>query len=208
VIALTAAALLSACAETTPPPVKTAGTERRHVSPPSVPAPVLPDGSFDHVRANAALTAAMAARTAGQLPDAKLQTEAAIDAWPANAAAWRFLADICQNTGDESCRRYAAFFQAKVEFANALPARAAVLGFQNIAEEPEGANVNGVSYDRKSLDAARHLWAFYNVLDTRKDGREAPTEPSWTEKYPYGSAALAAGVIAGALTLAKTVASK
>lgn len=204
VIGLSIAAMLSACADE--PPSKVATAQRSHVSPPSVPAPVLPEGSFDHARAQDSLSAALAARQAGQLAEARRLAEAAVDAWPADLAAWAALADICQAAGDQTCRHQADFFRAKVEYANTLPTRAAVLGFQTIAEEPVGTAGSAITYDRKSLDTATRLWAFYNVQDTWKDGRDMPTEPSFSEQYPYGPALLVGGIVAGVLTAAKSAA--
>ena len=196
--------MLSACADTSPAKVTDDGS-RRHASPPSVPAPVLPAGSFDRDRAKTALSGAAAARQASQMVEARQQAEAAVDSWPADPAAWQLLAAICQTQGDQQCHREADFFQAKVDYANTLPARAAVLGFQTIAEQPAGSAGTGLTYDQKSLDAARRLWAFYDTQDSRKSDREAPTEMSFLEEYPYGSAALAVGIIAGALTAVKSL---
>ena len=208
VIGLCAMAMLSACADA-PAPQKTADNgPRRHASPPSVPAPELPAGTFDRDRAAAALNEAVSARQAQQLTEARRQAEAAIDAWPADPAAWQALAQICQTLGDQTCQRQAAFFQAKVDYANTLPPRAAVLGFQTIAEQPVGSAGTGITYDQKSLEAAKRLWAFYNVQDTRKSDRDAPTEKTFMEEYPYGPAALAVGIIAGGLTAAKSLANQ
>jgi hypothetical protein len=206
VAALSAVAMLSACADT-PPPVAAAS---RHVSPAAVPAPVLPGGSFDRDHAKESLSAALAARQAGQLPEARRLAEAAVEAWPADLDAWAALADICQASGDQSCRRQADFFKAKVEYANTLPARAAVLGFQTIAEEPVGTTGSAITYDRKSLDTATRIWAFYDAQDTHRDGREMPaaTEPPFSEEYPYLPAILVGGVIAGVLTEAKSLSGK
>lgn len=205
VVGLCVTALLSACADAPPPKV---AAQSRHVSPTSVPAPMLPEGSFDRDRAQASLTAAGAARQAGQLPEARRLAEAAVDAWPADLAAWAALADVCQAAGDQTCRHQADFFRAKVEYANTLPPRAAVLGFQTIAEEPVGTAGSAITYDRKSLDTATRLWAFYNVEDTKKNDRDMPAEPSFSDEYPYGAALLAGGVIAGVLTMAKSAANK
>ncbi len=199
-------AMLSACADAPPP--KVAAASGRHVSPASVPAPVLPEGSFDRDRAKQALTAALAARQAGQLPEARRLAEAAVDAWPADLDAWAALADICQAADDQNCRRQADFFKAKVDYANTLPARSAVLGFQTIAEEPVGTAGSAITYDRKSLDTASRLWAFYNVQDLRQDGRQVPPGPSFSEEYPYLPAILVVGVIAGVLTTANSMAGK
>jgi hypothetical protein len=205
VIGLSAAAILSACADA--PPEKVANTNpRRHESPLSIPAPILPEGSFDRDRGQAALIAARANRQAGQLPEARQQAEASINAWPADPDAWQTLADICLAIGDQTCRHQADFFRAKVDYANTLPTRAAVLGFQTIAEEPVGATGTGITYDRKSLDAATRLWAFYDAQDTRKNSRDAPLEPSFSEEYPYVPMAIIGGTIAGALTIIKSVA--
>jgi hypothetical protein len=204
VIGFGAVAMLSACADEPAENVADAGP-RHHASPPTVPAPELPAGSFDRDRAKAALTAAVAARQANQMPEARQQAEAAINAWPADPDAWKTLAEICQTAGDQTCHHQADFFQAKVDYANTLPPRAAVLGFQTIAEQPVGSAGTGITYDRKSLDAATRLWAFYNTQDTRKNGREAPTEMTFMEQYPYGPAALFAGTVAGALTAIKSL---
>ncbi|MDR3440715.1 hypothetical protein [Telmatospirillum sp.] len=196
-----ALALLAGCADA--PPAKVAQTAGRHVSPPAVPAPQLPDDSFDRTRAAAALGAARDAERDGQTADARSKALEAIAAWPGDPAAWQELAALCQAASDKTCQNRAEFFRAKVEFANALPIRAAVLGFQTIAEEPQGGRPDPVK-----TEAARRLWAFYNVQDTRKDQRDAPQEPSFAEEYPYGSMLIAGGVIAGVLTGAKTLANK
>ncbi len=206
VVGLGALAMLSACADA--PPEKLTSIQGRHVSPAAVPAPVLPEGSFDRERARASLAAATAARQAGQLPEARHLAEAAVDAWPADLDSWQALADICQAAGDQTCRHQADFFRAKVDYANTLPTRVAVLGFQTIAEEPVGTAGSAFTYDRKSLETATRLWAFYNVQDNRGNQPAAPTEPSFTDKYPYASAVLAVGVVAGLLTAANSFASK
>ncbi|PKU23519.1 tetratricopeptide repeat protein [Telmatospirillum siberiense] len=205
---LGALALLSACADDPQP--KAIATQSRHVSPPAVPAPVLPEGTFDQDRARQSLGAAQAARQAGQLPEARRQAEAAVDAWPADPGAWQALAEICQAGGDQACRRQADFFKAKVDYANTLPTRAAVLGFQTIAEEPDGTAGSGITYDRKSHDSAARLWAFYNAQDSLKNRRDMPDSegPSFSERYPYAPAILVIGVVAGVLTEANSLAGK
>jgi len=207
VIGFSAVAMLSACAEAPPEKVADA-SPRRHASPPSVPAPELPAGSFDRDRAKTGLSAAVAARQANQMPEARQQAEAAIESWPADPAAWKTLAEICQTAGDQTCQHQADFFQAKVDYANTLPPRAAVLGFQTIAEQPVGSTGTGITYDRKSLDTAKRLWAFYNTQDTGKGNREAPTEPTFMEEYPYGPAVLFGGTVAGLLTAVKSLTGK
>lgn len=198
--------LVSACADDPAP--KPIASLNRHASPTAVPAPVLPEGTFDQERARQSLAAAQAARQAGQLPEARHQAELAIEAWPADPAAWQLLVDICQAGGDLTCRRQADFFRAKVEYANTLPTRAAVLGFQTIVEEPEGTTGSGITYDRKSHEAATRLWAFYDAQDALKSRRGMPPSDGATfaERHPYAPAILVIGVVAGVLTEANALA--
>ena len=91
----------------------------------------------------------------------------------------------CQALNDDPCRHYAAFFRAKIDFVSTLPARAAVLGFQTIAEEPVGRTTGtAITYDQKTVDMARRLWAFYNANDPLKGRRDAPDGPSFYDEYP------------------------
>lgn len=205
---LCALALLTACADDPAP--KPIASSNRRASPEAVPAPVFPAGTFDQDRARQALTAAQAARQAGQTPEARRQAETAVDAWPGDPEMWRTLAEICRSAGDQTCRRQAEFFQAKVDYANTLPTRSAVLGFQTIAEAPDGTAASGITYDGKSHEAAIRLWAFYDAQDVLKAQREMPpaTEKPFMEEYPLAPALLIGGAIAGVLTEAKSLTGK
>jgi hypothetical protein len=163
----------------------------------------LPEGSFDKAKAEAALAAAREASSAGRKQDASKQAEAAVAAWPGDPAAWAEWAAACQAADDQSCRQMADFFRAKVDFANTIPTRAAVLGFQTLSEEPPG---RGESPAKAEM--AKRLWAFYDVQDRGKDLRKIPEEPSFGEEYPYAAMLMVGGTVAGILTLAKTLANK
>ncbi len=202
-------ALLAGCAEAPQQQAK-APSAHRHVSPEPVEPPTLPPGSFDHAAAAGELAAAGAARQAGNPALARQAAEAAVDHWPADRAAWQELQTDCQALGDASCVQYAAFFGAKIEFVATLPAKAAVLGFQSMVEtvedeEDEGGNPR---YDPRTVDMARRLWAFYHVEDIAASTPQQPTEPSFSEKYPYAPMLLVGGIVGGLLTGIKTLANK
>lgn len=209
VIVVTITAILTGCAQTPPPPQQAkAPTPGKRVSPAAVEAPTLPAGSFDQAKEHAELAAAQVARMAGRTAEARAAAEAATEHWPGDVAAWAELETDCRAAGDTACAQYAAFFDAKVEFVANLPPHAAVLGFQNIAEEPVGTKVSGMTYDQKTVDTARRLWAFYNVQDPMAGRRDEPMAETFSDKYPYGPALLAAGIGAAVLTGVKAAASK
>jgi type II secretory pathway pseudopilin PulG len=205
--AATSLALLVGCGGGSQPPLA-AAPSARHVSPAAVEPPVLPAGSFDQAKERAELAAAQAARQAGDGAQARAQAEAAVAHWPSDLAAWDELQADCQALKDESCRQHAAFFRAKVEFVSGLAPRVAVLGFQTIAEEPPGTRVGGFTYDQATIDTARRLWAFYHSIDPLNAQRQEAEGETFTERYPYGPTALAIGIVAGVLTLAKELANK
>ncbi len=206
----TVLALLAGCSGTAEQQQAKATPRPKHVSPAPVPPPTLPPGSFDEAKAKSELAAARDAREAGKAADARHLAEAAIEHWPGDPAAWAELQSDCQSLGDVQCRRYADFFRAKVEFVKTLPARAGVLGFQNIAEAPTGTKSGDYTYDDKTTATARRLWAFYHQEDPMTATRNKPMneEPSFAEKYPYAPALLVGGIGAGLLTAAKSVANK
>ncbi len=207
--ATAALALLAGCSESATQQAK-APTSSKHSSPAPVEPPTLPAGSFDQAKAQAELTTAQAAREAGNAAEARRQAEAAVDHWPGDPAAWAELQTDCQSLADVECSRYAAFFQAKIEFLKGLPARAGVLGFQNIAEEPTGTKAGAYTYDERTIVTARRLWAFYHQQDPMAAKRDQPMdeEPSFAEEYPYAPAVLVIGAGAGLLTAAKSLANK
>jgi hypothetical protein len=180
----------------------------RRPSPAPVAPPSVPPGTFDQAKEQSELAAAQAARAAGNAGQARPLAEAAIGHWPGDAGAWGELAADCQALKDDTCRQRAAFFQAKVDYVNSLPARVAVLGFQNLAEEPVGTSTTGIVYDQQVIDTARLLWAFYNTRDAMLAQREAPPEPSFADEYPLVPMTLVVGVVAGLLTGAKSLANK
>jgi hypothetical protein len=203
----TVLALLAGCAET---PIKTAQvpTQHRHVSPAAVAAPELPGDSFDQARGRSQLAVAEAARLAGHPAEARQSAEASIDSWPSDSAAWTELETECRTLKDEPCQNRAGFFLAKIDYLKDLPARAAVLGFQTIAEEPLGTKSGDVVYDQKTIDLARRLWSFYDTQDPMKAMRDQSEEDSFADRNPYAPALLTAGVVAGALTAVKSLAGK
>lgn len=202
VAAACALSLLAGCAETAAP--APARTSNRHVSPPAVPAPTLPDGSFDRDRAQALLAAARADKDGADQQKRRDDAQAAVNAWPGDADAWQELADACRATGDQTAADRADYFHGKVAFANTLPMRAAVLGFQTIAQEIP-ANAKDAEARRM---AATRLWSFFDAQDKLRPLRPTPEDPSFAEDYPYGTMLLSGGIIAGILTAAKSLANK
>lgn len=204
VAALCALALVAGCTNAAPP--KDRQTAHRHVSPPSMPAPEPPAEGFDRARADAELAAARAADAADRAADARQKAEAAVRSWPGNVEAWEMLSVACGKAKDPACASRAAFFHDKVVFANALPARTAALGFQTVTEDAEAGATPRRDPERAA--AARRLWAFYSVEDSRRNDRQIPTDPSFAEEYPFGTMLLAGGLVGGVLTVAKSMASK
>jgi hypothetical protein len=200
-------ALLAACADN-PPPQTAAAQRGRHESPAPVEAPTLPPGSFDQAQAQAELADARAARQAGNAAEARRLATAATEHWPADTAAWEELQTDCAALKDDAGRQRAAFFLAKVDLVKDMPAHAAVLAFQNMAEEPVGSKVSGVTYDQPMVDTAHRLWAFYHTQDQLVALRTTPREETLSEKYPYLPMGIATAVVAGLLTEAKTLANK
>ena len=192
------ALLTAACADTPAP--KTA-SHRGHVSPEAVPAPPPPPGGFDLAKATALVDEARAQRQAGHLVEAGQAAQRAIDLWPAQTAAWTELAASC---GDQRCAAYAAFFLAKLDFAQGLPDRALALGFQNIVEDDVGTQAGSFTYDQAAIDMARRLWAFYG----RTGSVETVTsrEKTWGEEHPFTSMTVIGGAVAGILTGIKSAA--
>jgi tetratricopeptide (TPR) repeat protein len=202
VAAACALSLLAGCAENAAP--VTARTGSHHVSPPAVPAPTVPGGSFDRDRAQALLAAARADKDEADRQKRRDDAQAAVDAWPGDADAWQELADACRAMGDPAAAQRADYFHGKVAFANTLPTRAAVLGFQTIAQE-----IPATAKDAEARRAAAtRLWAFFDVQDKQRSLRTTPEDPSFAEEYPYGTMLLSGGVIAGILTVAKSLANK
>ena len=63
----------------------------------------------------------------------------------------------------------------------------------------------GYTFDAKTIAMARRMQAFYNTLDPINAQRDAPTDESFTDKYPYllpGVAAIVGGIVA--VTLSKS----
>lgn len=212
VLLAAAISLLAACADD-PKPVNRMQTKR--VSPEAVPAPTVPAGTFDKARSQSYLAQARSAEAASNLADARTFAQYAVDSWPGDTDAWSELQTICHAQKDADCADRAAFFHDKVEYANPLPARVGVLGFQSIAEEEasapakkgKGKTSDSGDYDQATIDTARRLWAFYNTQDPALQRKDVPeTPPGWTENYPYvtmiGVGGVAAGVIAGVKSIA------
>jgi hypothetical protein len=207
VAAISVLVLLAGCVG--PQEEARAPREHRHASPAPVEAPTLPPGSFDRAKAAAELTQARAARDEGDPAAARRAAEAAVDHWPGNPAAWVELQTDCQVLNDTTCENQAAFFRAKVEFVSTLPARAAQLGFQNIAEEEPGTVVGNITLDQASLDKARRLWAFYATQDPMTAKLEVPPdEETFMQRNPYVPMLLVAGVVGGVLTGVKSLANR
>lgn len=208
VAAASALALLSGCAtggEQTGKPLR----QSKRVSPAPVEAPTLPPGTFDQAKERSELAAAQAARQAGDASKARQLAEEATNHWPGDAAAWDELKTDCQATGDTECADYAAFFRAKIDYVKPLPAKAAQLGFQSLAEEPAGPKSEGFTYDERTVETARRLWAFYHLQDTARASLDKPVdEETFSEKYPYAPALLVIGIGAGVLTGIKSLADR
>jgi protein involved in temperature-dependent protein secretion len=206
IVTLLLAAMLSGCADQ---PVTVARAHHRnHVSPPPVAPPTLPDDSFDQAKAEAALATAVAARRQGDLSAARAASEAALQAWPVSINAWEELYQLCGAEGDAACRRYAMFFHAKLLVLAGLPMRAASLGFETIAESPEGTHVENNVYDRQTLAMASRLWVFCSQQDPAHSKAGEPMQESFDDAYPYAPALLVIGVGAGLLTGIKSLANK
>ena len=203
----TAVALLAACADASEKKVAKTSSPK-HVSPAPVPVPLMPAGTFDHAKEANELAAARTARASGDNLRAHGMAEAAVNHWPGDIAAWAELQAANQALGDDPGQRYADFFHNKIEYVNPLPARVAVLGFQNIAEQPPGTTAGGYVFDQRTIAMARRLEAFYNSLDPVVAQRNAPAEPSFGDKYPYLDELGVGAVVAGVLTVAKSAANK
>jgi len=205
VTVLVAALGLSACTDEVPVAKL---HHRTHVSPPAVEPPVLPAGSFDEGLAAQRLQDGKIALQRADLPVARSATEAALALWPVAIEAWEQLIEVCQQQGDDSCRRYATFYHAKLVMLNGLPMRAAALGFETVAANPPGAKVDDMVYDQRMLDMATRLWVFCSREDPSHATAAEPTESTFDEAYPYVPALLVIGLAAGLLTGIKAVANK
>lgn len=207
VLAVALVAMLTNCAETPPQTAANPPTPRR-VSPTAVEPPVLPPGSFDQAKEQILLAQARASREAGDHAEARRLTESAIDSWPGDSEAWKALDTDCKALNDQQCRKYAQFFLAKLDYVEGLPAKAAVLGFQSLTEEADEKPAGGAEHDQKTIAMSRRLWAFYAAEDPMKVKLAQAPEETFSEKYPYVPMLLVGGIVGGALTIAKSVASK
>jgi hypothetical protein len=205
VTVLVAALGLSACADEVPVAKL---HHRTHVSPPFVEPPVLPAGSFDQARAAQRLLDGKEALQRGDLGAAQAATEQALASWPVAIEGWEQLIELCQRQDDQSCRRYATFYHAKLVMLNGLPMRAAALGFESVAANPPGTKVDDTVYDQRMLDMATRLWVFCSREDPSRATAPEPTETSFVEAYPYAPTLLVIGIAAGLLTGIKAVANK
>ena len=201
-----AALLLAGCADQQVTVAK--AHHRTHVSPPAVEPPAWPADSFDQAKADAALNAARQARLQGDPAAARLAAETALAAWPVTIDAWEELILDCRALADSQCQQYATFFHAKLLELSGLPMRAAALGFETMAENPEGTKIDNTIYDRRTLDMAERLWVFCHQKDPVRDKGGEPTQESFDEAYPYAPALAVIGVGAGLLSGIKAVANK
>ena len=201
----TALAFMAACADS-PDETKKPRRVSKRQSPMAVPAPVMPAGTFDRAKEQAELSAAKSARAAGDAARARALAETAIAHWPGDQAAWdEYKADSLALNDDASVH-YATFFHDKIDYVNPLPPRVAVLGFQNIAEEEVGTSDAGYTYDQRSIDMGRRLWAFYNTVDPIAPQREAQAEDSIVDASPLLDMTVFGLITAGALTMIKSAA--
>jgi type II secretory pathway pseudopilin PulG len=201
----TALALLAACADT-PDETKKPRRESKRQSPIAVPAPVMPAGTFDRAKEQAELSAARSARAAGDNARASALATAAIAHWPGDNAAWEEYQTNAQALNDDSGVHYATFFRDKIDYVNPLPPRVAVLGFQNIAEQKAGSTESGYTYDQRSIDMGRRMWAFYNTVDPITPQREAQAADSILDTSPLLDMTVFGLITAGALTAIKSAA--
>jgi len=201
----TALAFLTACADS-PDDTKKPRRESKRQSPMAVPAPVMPAGTFDRAKEQAELSAARSARAAGDNTRARALADAAIAHWPGDEAAWDEYKADCQALNDDPGVHYASFFHDKIDYVNPLPPRAAVLGFQNIAEEEVGTSDAGYTYDQRSIDMGRRLWAFYNTVDPITPQREAQATDSFVDDSPLLDMTVFGLITAGVLTAIKSAA--
>ncbi len=148
--------------------------QHSRVSPTPELIPETAPGIFDRAAEQAELAAALAARTSGDAARAKTLAESAIGRWPGDPAAWQELAADCTALKDTQCGLYAGFFGDKVAFVNRMPPRVAVLGFQNVAEQPAGTSTGSYKHDQLTIDTARRLQAFYNFRDPLAGKRWLP----------------------------------
>jgi type II secretory pathway pseudopilin PulG len=206
ILILAAALLMAGCAEQQVTVAK--AHHRNHVSPPAVEPPEWPADSFDQAKAEAALAAARQAREQGDAAAARLSAEAALASWPVTIEAWEELRLDCQAQGDSECQHYANFFHAKLLMLSGLPMRAASLGFETIAENPEGTKVENTVYDRRTLDMAERLWVFCHQKDPVRPKNGEPMQESFDDAYPYVPALVVIGVGAGLLSGIKAIANK
>jgi len=203
--ALTAIALLSGCSDQ----VEIAKVHHRnHFSPPQVPPPLWPEGTFDEAKAKTQFDIAKAAKDKGDWTQARAAAEAGLTLWPVDIEAWETLMAACDAQEDVACQHYATFFHAKLISLNGLPMRSATLGFQNVADNEVGQKADNFTYDKKTLDMAVRLWVFCDQHDVVRHPTEKdePTEEAFDQVYPYVPVLLVIGVGAGLLTAVKEVA--
>jgi hypothetical protein len=153
------------------------GGATNHVSPPPIPIPRLPPGTFDQARAHGEMLKAAAARLGGDLPGARHAAETAVVDWPADLDNWTELALDCRAAGDIQCALYAEFFRAKIEFVATQPPRVAVLGFATLAQGDVGNHAGDYVYDQRTLDTALRIASFYDERDTMRAVRPVPRPP-------------------------------
>jgi hypothetical protein len=193
-----AVGLLAACASETenPRPRQVSG----HVSPPPVTPAKLPAGTFDRDKAQGELAAARTAQQAGDLHQAKILTEAAINHWPGDIDAWTELLAVDQALNDADGVHYATFFHDKIDFVNPLPPRIAVMGFQSMADAGSDRQDKDVRHDPQTIAMAGRLASFYNEIDPMVPQRDASMPQRFTERNPYAMpiiGAAGAGLVAG-----------
>jgi hypothetical protein len=195
---LIAVMLLSGCANEQ---VSVARVHHRNrVSPAAVSPPDYPADAFDQAKAAELLLASQRAREQGDLAGARQTLESALALWPVATEGWEALMEICKAQQDSGCQAYARFFHAKLLMLSGLPMRAASMGFETVAENPEGTKVDSLVYDRRLLAMAERLWVFCSKEDPSHAKAAEPTEPSFYESYPYAPALLVIGIGAGILT--------
>lgn len=211
----TALLLLAACAQQDNAPRSEPLLHSDRVSPEPIEAARMPPGTFDETLSASEREQARAALARGERDEARRWIGQALEHWPVQPDNWTELAAICAAQKDQSCLGYATFFQDKLSFVQDLPARVAMLGFQNIrTEEPAGgAAKNGTDggpgsltpgrsegYDPATRAMAYRLEAFYNAQDPI--AADAARDRRFLDRYPYapmlGGAAIGAAIWMGA----------
>lgn len=161
----------------------------RRVSPAPIPPATVPPGTFNQAEGEALLSQSYSALQTGRYAVARSLAERSLAVWPGDARTWDMLLKSCQGLADEECAKRALFFRDKVLFVKPLSPRTAMLGFQSLAANDESSRL-----DRRTLDMARRLEAFYNLQDPDVAERDRQNPEPFLDRHPYAPMAAAIGI--------------